>query len=117
MSEQTHRNLFSLLLFLFPRYDDIPVPSLTDQMAYPREILNKLKWTTGESLDDAIVWYIHRGVQGDAMRITGSSISSLGRVFFETFDATIPYHRILRIDYRGRTLFEKDERAKGLENV
>jgi len=86
-------------------------------MIYPREILNKLKWTAGESLDEAVIWYIHRGAPGDVLRVSGNSISTLGRVFFETYDATIPYHRILRIDYRERTLFEKDERAKGLENV
>jgi uncharacterized protein (UPF0248 family) len=38
----------------------------------------------------------------------------MGRGFFDTEEATIPYHRILRIDSKGRTLFEKDQRAKGL---
>jgi len=81
-------------------------------MVYPREVLNKLKWTKGESLSDAVIWYLHRGAPKDTMRITGDRISNLGRGFFDTEDATIPYHRILRIDYRGRTLFEKDARAK-----
>ena len=84
-------------------------------MVYPREILNKLKWAEGESLDDAVIWYIHRGAPGDATRITGARITSLGRGFFDTDEATIPYHRILRIDYRGRRLFEKDARAKSLK--
>ena len=84
-------------------------------MVFPREELNRLKWTDGESLDEAIVWYIHRGAPGDFMRISGSQIRSLGRSFFETEDSSIPYHRILRIDYRGRTLFEKDLRARELE--
>jgi len=83
-------------------------------MAYPREVLNRLKWTEGESLDDATIWYVHRGAPGDVMKITGDRISSLGRGFFETDEATIPYHRILRIDYRGRRLFEKDARAGSL---
>jgi uncharacterized protein (UPF0248 family) len=84
-------------------------------MVYPREVLNKLKWTEGCSLDDAIIWYIHRGAPKDVMRIGGNKITNLGRGFFDTDDATIPYHRILRIDHRGETLFEKDVRARSLE--
>lgn len=83
-------------------------------MVFPREVLNRLKWTDGESLDDAVIWYVHRGAPGDNLRVSGRSVRSLGRVFFETADASIPYHRVLRIDYRGETLFEKDARAKEL---
>ena len=83
-------------------------------MVFPREVLSRLKWTDGESLDDAVIWYVHRGAPGDNLRISGRSVRSLGRVFFETADASIPYHRVLRIDYRGETLFEKDARARGL---
>jgi uncharacterized protein (UPF0248 family) len=83
-------------------------------MAFPRDVLNRLKWTDGESLDDAVIWYIHRGAPGDNVKIRGSALKELGRVFFETDEASIPYHRVLRIDYRGETLFEKDARAKGL---
>jgi len=84
-------------------------------MVYPREVLNRIRWTEGESLGDATIWYIHRGAPGDYLRISGREIGSLGRGFFEIDDASIPYHRILRIDYRGETLFEKDSRAKGLK--
>lgn len=82
-------------------------------MTYPREILNRLRWTPGESLDDALIWYIHRGAPGDCLKVSGSEIRSLGKGFFEMDEASIPYHRILSIDYRGRVLFEK--KAKGLE--
>lgn len=97
------------------RNDDIVRPMLRAVMAYPREVLNRLKWTEGESLDDAIIWYIHRGAPGDIMRITGNRITNLGRGFFETDEATIPYHRILRIEYKGKSVFEKDARAKSVE--
>ena len=83
-------------------------------MVYPREVLNRLRWTEGESLREAVVWYVHRGAPGNVWKIAGASIISLGRGFFDTDEATIPYHRILRIDYNGRILFEKDERAKEL---
>lgn len=84
-------------------------------MAYPREALNRLRWSQGESLGDATIWYIHRGAPGDTLKISGDRISSLGRMFFDTDEATVPYHRILRIDYRGKTLFKKDARADGLK--
>jgi len=76
-------------------------------MVYPREVLNKLRWTEGESMEEAVVWYIHRGAPGDLMRIEGRAIVKLDKVFFDTGDASIPYHRIVRIEYRGRTIFEK----------
>lgn len=84
-------------------------------MAYPREVLNRLRWTDGESLDDAIIWYIHRGAPRDVLRIQGSRITKLGRGFFETDEASIPYHRILRIDYRGKMLFLRRPDAKDLQ--
>ncbi len=83
-------------------------------MVYPRDVLNRLKWAEGESLDEAIIWYVHRGAPGDTLMITGAAVKSLGSMFFETDEASIPYHRILRIDYRGEVLFERDARAKGL---
>lgn len=83
-------------------------------MVYPREVLNRLRWTEGESLAEAVIWYVHRGAPNNAKKITGGNIVSLGSGFFDTDEATIPYHRILRIDYRGETLFEKDERARKL---
>jgi uncharacterized protein (UPF0248 family) len=83
-------------------------------MVYPRDVLNRLRWTEGESLDQATIWYVHRGAPGDVLRISGTQIKALGKGFFETDEAMIPYHRILRIDYGGKVLFEKDERARDL---
>lgn len=81
-------------------------------MAYPREILTKLRWKHGEDLGEARVWYVHRGAPDDLMSIRGSDILDLGRGFFETADATIPYHRIVRIEYRGDIIFEKPARGQ-----
>jgi len=76
-------------------------------MVYPREVLNRLRWTKGEDLHEARIWYVHRGAPGDLMCVTGSRILALGKGFFETEEATIPYHRIVRIEYRGEVIFEK----------
>jgi uncharacterized protein (UPF0248 family) len=83
-------------------------------MVYPREVLNRLRWTEGESLERAVVWYVHRGAPGNVKKIAGTSIISLGRGFFDTDEATIPYHRILRIDYDRRIVFGKNESARKL---
>jgi hypothetical protein len=83
-------------------------------MVFPREVLNRLRWKEGESLADAVIWYVHRGAPGDVMRIPGSRVKALDRGFFDTDEATIPYHRILRIDHKGETVFLRNEKAKGL---
>jgi uncharacterized protein (UPF0248 family) len=90
---------------------EIPDNALPLVMVYPREILNRLKWTSGESLDDATIWYLHRGAPGDRMSVSGSRIETLDKVFFETDEAVIPYHRILKIEYRGKIVFDKKKES------
>jgi uncharacterized protein (UPF0248 family) len=85
-------------------------------MVYPREVLNRLKWDEGESLDDATVWYVHRGAPGDILSVQGSDIMALGRGFFETDDASIPYHRVTRIVYRGEVVFDKESERAAAKN-
>jgi len=77
-------------------------------MVYPREVLNELKWKH-HALGEAEITYIHRGAPGDVLTIKGECIANLGRSFFETADATVPYHRIIRIKWNGELLFGKEE--------
>ena len=84
-------------------------------MTYPREILNRLKWTEGEDLAEAIVTYLHRGAPGDVMAMLGKDIVELERSFFVTKEAKIPFHRIRRIEYRGQTLFQVDKKKERRE--
>lgn len=84
-------------------------------MVYPREVLNRLRWKEGESLSDAVIWYVHRGAPGDFQKISGAQIVALGKGFFDTADATIPYHRILKIEHNGSILFLKSESAEALK--
>jgi uncharacterized protein (UPF0248 family) len=79
-------------------------------MVYPREVLTRLRWKKGEDLGEARISYVHRGAPGDLMTIGGSDILDLGKEFFETGEAMIPYHRISKIEYRGEVLFEKPAR-------
>lgn len=83
-------------------------------MAYPREVLNRIRWSEEGGLDGTTVWYVHRGAPDDTAKVDGADIRLLGSLFFETADASIPYHRVLRIDHRGRTLFDRRGKAGGL---
>jgi uncharacterized protein (UPF0248 family) len=76
----------------------------------PREVLNKLKWTEGLNLENAEIWYVHRGAPDDTKIISGGEITDLGRGFFETCEATIPYHRIFKIVCSGEVIFERRNR-------
>ena len=73
-------------------------------MTYPREVLNEIKWRHN-ALDEALVTYVHRGAPGDVLTISGKDIVELGRSFFSTSEATIPYHRIVRIVFRQKLMF------------
>jgi uncharacterized protein (UPF0248 family) len=82
---------------------------------YPRDILNQLRWEEGSSLLDAEIVIIHRGVPGDRMRISGKDVVSIGHMFFETSEASIPLHRVTEIWYHGEKIFDKNELRKSNE--
>lgn len=73
---------------------------------FPREVLNRLKWSENGGLDGVTILYIHRGAPGDTMSIRGEEIIELERSFFLTADSKIPYHRIKRIEKGGEVLYE-----------
>ena len=76
-------------------------------MTNPRDVLNKLKWHKKYSLDDAEIWYVHRGAPHDTMIISGKDIVELGRSFMKTTTAMIPYHRVFKIVYDNKVVFER----------
>ena len=76
-------------------------------MQTAREKLNELKWRPGMGLDEVEIFYLHRGAPGDIKMVKGKEIQELGQLFFETEEATIPYHRIRRICVEGETVWER----------
>ena len=76
-------------------------------MATVRELLNELKWKQGVNFEKTEIWYVHRGAPDDTMIITGKDIVSLGRSFIETTTAMIPYHRVFKVLYEGKPIFER----------
>jgi len=70
-----------------------------------RDILNEIKWT--KNLEKVKIWYIHRGTLNNTKIISGIEITTIGRSFLETTTATIPYHRIIKILYADKTIFDR----------
>ena len=76
-------------------------------MTNPRDILNELRWHEKYSLEYAEIWYVHRGAPNDTMIISGKEIIKLEKSFMKTTSAMIPHHRIFKIIYNGKTIFER----------
>ena len=74
-------------------------------MRKAREVLNELRWREGRNLRRAEVWVRGRGV--DVKAICGDEIVGLGRRYFSTPSATIPYYKVVRIVYEGAVVFER----------
>lgn len=70
-----------------------------------RDLLNEIKWT--KDLQKIEIWYLHRGAPHDTKKIQGTEIISLGKSFLETTTATVPYHRIIKIIYDDKTMFDR----------
>ena len=74
-------------------------------MPYLRDILNEIKWT--KDLDKVELWYIHRGAPNNTKMLSGEDIVRIEKSSIDTTTTTIPYHRIFRIVYDGKIIFER----------
>ncbi len=72
-----------------------------------REVLNELKWREESELARAEIWVADRTRPEGGRILSGAEIVSLGRKYFSTATATIPFYKILRIAMHGKTLFER----------
>jgi uncharacterized protein (UPF0248 family) len=76
-------------------------------MTNPRDILNELKWKQDCDLNQAEIWYIHRGAPNDTKILSGKDIIRLDKSFIQTSTAMIPYHRVFKILYEKKVIFER----------
>lgn len=62
--------------------------------------MNQLKWRE-HALARCVIEYVHRGAPGDTRLVSGASVKEIGSWAFVlgegATEATIPYHRVLRI--------------------
>ena len=79
-------------------------------MMGPKEVLNRIKWAETDGFQDIEVWYIHRGAPQDTKIVTENDIKSLGKSYLELEEASIPYHRIIKIIHRGKVVYERKNR-------
>jgi uncharacterized protein (UPF0248 family) len=73
-----------------------------------RDILNELKWRQKYAFNDTKIYYIHRGAPKNTKIITGAEVLSIDKTFLRTIDAMIPHHRIFKISYHQKTLFDRE---------
>lgn len=78
----------------------------------PREILNELKWREDRDISKAEVWYKSRDTKERFSIITGDELTELGKSFFSTAQATIPFYKIFRIIYEGEVIFDREQLEK-----
>ena len=76
-------------------------------MKNPRIVLNELKWKKDYNLDLAEIWYLHRGAPNNTKIITGKDIIKLEKSFMQTTSAMIPYHRIFKIVYQEKVIYNR----------
>jgi len=76
---------------------------------FPRDVLNEVKWKYHE-LSRCKIHYINRGSPGDVAIVEGSQIREIDKGFLILegipYEKYIPYHRIIKIDFKGQTIFE-----------
>lgn len=80
-------------------------------MPLPKDILNELRWRDDRDLAKAEIWYVHRGAPSDTKIISGGDIMDLEHSYMVLSDTPlktrIPYHRIFKIFYEGKLIFER----------
>ena len=79
-------------------------------MTNPRIILNELKWKEEYDINQAEIWYIHRGAPNDTKIISGKDIEDLEKSFMKTNTSMIPYHRIIKIVYKDEIIFKRKKK-------
>lgn len=83
-------------------------------MPLPKDILNELKWRKEKDLSKAEIFYVHRGAPDDTMMVSGGEIQDLEHSFMviskSGISSHIPYHRIFKIVYGGKVIFERNKR-------
>lgn len=78
----------------------------------PREILNELKWREDKDISKAEIWYTSRDTNEGFTIIAGDDLTELGKSFFSTAQAMIPFYKIFRIIYDGEVIFDREELEK-----
>ena len=73
-----------------------------------KSVLDMILWHPDMDIKLSKITYIHRGAKGNLKTIQGSQIVRLARGFLILDEETqIPYHRITKIKYKDKTIWNK----------
>lgn len=88
----------------------IIIKKMAEKIKYnPRTILNEIKWTDKFDLNKIIIYYLHRGAPDNIKILNGFEIVIIAKSFIETNSSQIPFHRILKIKYGNKILFDRNK--------
>jgi len=76
----------------------------------PRLVLNEIKWKDEYDFTQVEISYIHRGATNDTKIIHGIDIVSLDHSFIQIQHSMIPYHRVFKIKYKEKIVFERKKK-------
>ena len=80
-------------------------------MRKSHELLSKFRFDPRYSLSQVRVWYVDRGAPGDHSCVDGDHIRTLDSYYMEIGTELetkcIPYHRIRKILYAGKVVWER----------
>ena len=90
-------------------------------MRKSRELLLRICHDPRYRFSEVVVCYIDRGAPGDESCVEGGRIKGLDSQYMEVESAAgispIPYHRITRVIYEGKPLWERSGRKEGSGNT
>lgn len=82
-----------------------------------RDVLNKIRWTSEDGLDDCEIVIVHRGAPGNIKVIKGIDVKDIApRAIIceeDGEEVVIPYHRIMAIRRGHEVLWKKRKRRGG----
>lgn len=85
-------------------------------MRKSREILLRLYHDPAFRFAETEIWFVDRGAPGDMSHIRGDRVIRLDPYYLEIDSergtTPIPYHRLYRISYEGKILWERGEKRE-----
>ncbi|MEW5937244.1 MAG: RNA repair domain-containing protein [Candidatus Thermoplasmatota archaeon] len=81
-------------------------------MRSAKDVLDMLRWHPNYDIAKAVIWYEDRHAPTRERCIAASEIKEFGPSFFGVESASIPYHRVFRIEHDGRVVFERPKRSE-----
>jgi uncharacterized protein (UPF0248 family) len=78
------------------------------------ELLSRLEWGEGITLEELEFLVVHRGAPGDVRSLAAPEVVGRDRSYLLLEGGgAVPYHRVLEVRRGGRVLWSRDELGEG----